>query len=217
MTDVHLRAQESRGTSSGVLHERALELLTEVGAGGALVVDVGCGTAVLRERLIKLFGRYVGVDVVRHPGLSLTVEFVQADLDAGRFAVPDEAADAVVSIETIEHLENPRAFMRELRRIAKPGAWILISTPNQLSLLSKLTLLTKNQFNAFQERDYPAHITALLEPDLLRIASEAGLRDARVGYSLQGRVPLSGRHFPGFAARLFPRALSDNLFLLARR
>ena len=45
-----------------------------------------------------------------------------------------------------------------------------MTTPNQLSLLSKMTLLFRGQFNAFQEGPglYPAHRTALLEIDLLR-------------------------------------------------
>lgn len=74
----------------------------------------------------------------------------------------------------IEHLENPRAFIRVLVRLTKPGGWVFVTTPNQLSLLSQMTLMLKNQFNAFQEAPslYPAHITALLEIDLIRITTE---------------------------------------------
>jgi 2-polyprenyl-3-methyl-5-hydroxy-6-metoxy-1,4-benzoquinol methylase len=119
-------------------------------------------------------------------------------------------------VETIEHLENPRAFVRELARLAKPGGTVLVTTPNQLSLLSKLTLLTRNQFNAFQEAPglYPAHITALLEVDLRRIARETGLEGVEVHYSGFGRIPFTARHWP---RPLQGRAFSDNVALLARR
>jgi hypothetical protein len=51
---------------------------------------------------------------------------------------------------------------------------VVITTPNQESLLSKLTLLLLNEFNAFRAGSYPAHLTALLEVDRRRIAAECG-------------------------------------------
>jgi 2-polyprenyl-3-methyl-5-hydroxy-6-metoxy-1,4-benzoquinol methylase len=123
----------------------------------------------------------------------------------------------VTAVETIEHLENPWAFGRALARIVKPGGWIAITTPNQLSLLSLLTLVTRRRFSAFQDSHYPAHRTALLESDLERMAAAAGLEDLEVTYTHHGRVPLTAIHYPEALARMFPRALSDNLMLIARR
>ena len=64
---------------------------------------------------------------------------------------------------------------------------------------------------------YPAHLTALLDIDLERIAQEIGLEHASIEYTMSGRVIFSARHYPGWASRAFPRALSDNLMLAARR
>src|SRR5690606_15358656 len=119
-------------------------------------------------------------------------------------------------IETIEHLENPRAFMRELRRVARPGGLVIVSTPNQLSLLSLATLALKGRFSAFQDNSYPAHLTALLEVDLRRIAAECGLENVGVRYTHHGRLPLSAVHYPRALARRFPRALSDNIVMAGR-
>jgi hypothetical protein len=94
---------------------------------------------------------------------------------------------------------------------------VVVTTPNQLSLLSLLTLLSKRRFSAFQDSHYPAHRTALLESDLQRIATAAGLADLDVAYSQRGRLPLAGAHYPVSLARLFPRALSDNLMVIGRR
>ena len=77
----------------------------------------------------------------------------------------------------------------------------MVTTPNQLSLLSKLTLVLKNQFNAFQDSSYPAHLTALLEIDLRRIATECGLADVAIAYSQQGRIPGTARHYPSVFSR----------------
>ena len=125
-------------------------------------------------------------------------------------------ADVVAAVEVVEHLENPRAFCRELARIAKPGGWIVVTTPNQLSLLSLLTLVVKQRFSAFQDASYPAHITALLEADLRRIAAECGLEAVEVRYTGQGRIPGTGAHYPAAVSAAFPRLLSDNVVLIGR-
>ena len=106
---------------------------------------------------------------------------------------------------------DPRALVRQLVRLAKPGGWGLLTTPNQRSVLSLVTLLLKGQFSAFQDTDYPAHITALLESDLRRIGGELGLTDAAIKYTGRGRLPLTSWHYPRALTALLPRALSDNL------
>lgn len=220
MTDVMERAQKSLGRSDSAVHRRVLQLVDQklsAGLPAGFVVDVGCGAGGLSAALRKRFGRYAGVDVVRHEGFPEDAEFFQVNLDTGRIGLPDGCADLVVAAETIEHVENPRAFVRELCRITKPGGRILVSTPNQLSWLSKLTFLLKNRFTAFQERDYPAHITALLEIDLLRIFQECGLTDLELAYTHLGRIVFTSSHYPERVAKLFPRALSDNLLLMGTK
>ena len=94
---------------------------------------------------------------------------------------------------------------------------VVVTTPNQLSLLSLITLATKGQFSAFQRADYPAHRTALLEVDLRRIAEESALADVEIAFTLWGRLPLSGWHYPAVVAALAPRRLSDNVAMIGRR
>ena len=77
--------------------------------------------------------------------------------------------------------------------------------------------MTKGQFNAFQDVHYPAHLTALVEMDLRRIASESGLSDVAIIYSHEGRLALTPWHYPMFLARMFPRLLSDNLLLIGKK
>ncbi len=214
------RALLSHGRSAAAVHQRVADLLREVGPRPGRLYDVGCGTGGLSEVLRPWFSEYVGVDIARYPGFPEApwARFVQADLNAPPYALPDGEADVVVSVETIEHLENPRALLRELRRLLKPGGLLILTTPNQLSLMSKLTLVVRNEFNAFQEAPglYPSHITALLEADLRRIASECGFRDIAVDYTHSGRIPGPSFHWParlGLRGRLF----SDNVLLRAIR
>lgn len=188
---------------------------------GLTLADVGCGQAALAAALDGHLGRYIGLDVVAYPGAPVTAnrEFLLADLNHTPFPLPDAAADAAVAVETIEHLENPRALMRELTRMTRPGGWVLVTTPNQLSWLSKMSLVLRHQFTAFQEAPglYPTHITALLESDLRHIAAECGLVEGEIHYSGHGRRPCSDRQFPGWVSRRWPRGASDNIMLLARK
>ena len=214
--DEHARL--SLGSSHHAIYHMVAGALVARRITGECWIDVGCGRGHLRPFVQDRFTRYVGMDAVRHDGFPDGAEFHQLDLDGrGRLPANDASADVAAAVETIEHLENPRALTRELVRLVKPGGWVILTTPNQRSLLSLATLLTKGRFAAFQDSDYPAHITALLDVDLLRIGSEIGLTDAAIEYTRHGRIPLTPWHYPTALATLFPRALSDNLLYIGRK
>lgn len=215
--DLETRARTSLGSSSGAIYRMVKRACAAYAAHGGTLIDVGCGSGGFWREAGSLFSRYCGVDAVRYDGFPAEGEFQRADLDADRWPALSAAGDVVVAIETIEHLENPWAFMKKLAALAKPGALVIVTTPNQLSALSLLTLATKKRFSAFQDAHFPTHKTALLESDLRRLAGEAGLRPVATGYSGDGRLPLAAWHYPETLARLFPRLLSDNVMLVARK
>ncbi|MEO6392917.1 MAG: methyltransferase domain-containing protein [Pyrinomonadaceae bacterium] len=215
--DVVARAQQTMGASNQAIYALVAQAWERLSIEQAVAVDVGCGTGGLRAFLPSSVARYVGVDLLRYDGFPEDADFCQTDLDQCEIDLPADSADVAVSVETIEHLENPRAFMRELVRLTKPGGWVVVTTPNQSSLLSLASLVIKGHFSAFGPKEYPAHLTALLEIDLIRIATECGLKDVFVTYSCQGRVVFTPWSFPRFLARLFPRRLSDNLLVAGRK
>ena len=214
--DLEHRARQSLGASHEAIYAAVDDVLARHGASGVLA-DIGCGTGRLWERVRRRFARGIGIDAVRYDGLPADLEFRAGDLDELPVPVADAEVDVAVAVETIEHLENPRAFARELARMTRPGGLIVITTPNQLSALSLLTLVTRQQFSAFQESSYPAHRTALLAVDLRRIAAECRLESVEIHYTGHGRLPLSARHYPRWLSRHVPRLLSDNLVLSARK
>jgi SAM-dependent methyltransferase len=215
--DVIARAKLSAGASTEPIYAMVAEAVAETWPARGTLLDVGCGAGRLWKPLEPYFDRYVGADVVRYEGFPATGEFVLVDLDTGRVPLADAAADVVASVETIEHIENPRALVRELARLTKPGGLVVVTTPNQLSFLSKLSLVLLNEFSWFRGRNYPAHITALLEIDLRRMAVESGLATLGVRYSGQGRVPGVPFQYPRVFSKLFRRLLSDNVLLVARK
>lgn len=210
------RARQTLGGSDEAIYAAAAHALRRRGARGR-IVDVGCGAGRLRTCLNDLVDSYVGVDAIRYEALPDDVAFMPVDLDRNPIPVSDNTADVAISLETIEHLENPRAFIRELVRIAKPGGWLLVTTPNQRSLVSLGALLVKGHYSAFGDSNYPAHRTALLDTDLLRIARENGLLNPVVEFTCVGRMPFTAARYPPPLPQMFPRAMSDHVLLVARK
>jgi 2-polyprenyl-3-methyl-5-hydroxy-6-metoxy-1,4-benzoquinol methylase len=215
--DLETRARRSLGASADPIYDMVAAACAARAVAGGCVVDVGCGGGGLWRVLRSSFTRYCGIDAVRYDAFPNEGEFAQVDLDADAWPDLRGQGDVVTALETIEHLENPWAFMRRLAALARPGGLVIVTTPNQLSLLSVLTLVAKRRFSSFQDAHFPVHKTALLESDLCRAASEAGLIVEEIGYSLHGRVPLTGWHYPRPMSRLAPRLLSDNVMVVCRK
>lgn len=215
-SSVKARAIASGGTSSNSVYRLVSRILRDRRPRGGRLLDVGCGTGSLYAHVKDYVDEYAGADVVHYKGWPSELRFHSVNLDSQSVDLPDGAADVVVSAETIEHVENPRALMRELMRLTKPGGLLIVTTPNNLSLLSKLCLLLKNQFAMFQDASYPAHITALLQVDLLRMVRECGSEDTRCDFSNRGRIPGLSLHWPVWLG-LRGRAFSDNIAVSSRK
>jgi len=99
-----------------VIADSAVEPVTSV-------LDVGCGRSPYRELLGPSI--YVGVD--RLPTNPDLAGIVRGDADA----LPIRAAcfDGVMCTEVIEHVPDERELVRELARVARPGAVLVLSSP----------------------------------------------------------------------------------------
>ena len=213
-------SEASGGFSNGAIYDMVLAALDRYGATGD-ALDFGAGqgyfASLLRTR--GLFRQVVAADLMPRPGaMAEGVEWLQADLN-DRMAVADGSFDTVTAVEVIEHLENPRAMLRECFRVLRPGGLLLMTTPNNESLRSLLNLLLRGHYAAFGDHSYPAHITALLRIDLLRVSREAGFVGQSISYSDEGMVPgltrWTWRRLTLSITR--GRRFSDNVMLACRR
>jgi SAM-dependent methyltransferase len=103
---------------------------------GLDVVDMACGEGYGTDVLARRARRVVGVDAnpeayeharlkYRRPNVSFVRDLVE------RYAEP---CDAVVFLQTIEHVEDPKAILEHFRSMLRPGGVVYVSTPNVLTL-----------------------------------------------------------------------------------
>src|SRR4051812_21396559 len=92
----------------------------------------GYGTDVLAQRAARVTGVDANPEAYEHARLKYTrpgVRFVRDLVE--RF---DEPCDAVVFLQTIEHVQNPAEILEHLRSLLRPGGAAFVSTPNVLTL-----------------------------------------------------------------------------------
>ena len=63
----------------------------------------------------------------------------------------DNTYDYIVSREGIEHLANPYLFIDELCRVTKIGGHLIITTPNIMTIESRIKFLITGHFQGFRE------------------------------------------------------------------
>lgn len=119
---------------------RSLELLHL--RTGARALDVGCGAGALLTALAELVGpngRVVGLDYaqpllttarerVDAAGIGERVELVTGD--AHHLPFVDASFDAVHVERVLMHLDDPGAAIREMRRVTRPGGWVVAAEPD---------------------------------------------------------------------------------------
>lgn len=103
---------------------------------GKITVDCACGSGV-GSKIFGLTAKQVlafdisAADIERAKiGVPTNVSFALADATA--LPLASGAAEAYVSLETIEHLTNDDKFLAEVRRVLQSGGVFVCSTPNRL-------------------------------------------------------------------------------------
>lgn len=124
-------------------HEMRYDLVAQhvrehLPVGGA-VLDVGCGSALVADRIADVAARYVGLDFPEHHMRYAAERFVdsadplQVELvrgDGERMPFTDASFDVVVMSEVIEHLLRPELAVWEIARVLRPGGVFVMTTNN---------------------------------------------------------------------------------------
>ena len=145
---------------------RDVDLIARERPEAARILDIGCGAGEFLELSGERFGAVLGIDpspasvrLCRSRG----VPALRADGSALPFA--SGSMEVVRAMNILEHILDPRVFVREIYRVLEPGGLVLIRMPTQYSILYPVA-------NFYD--DY-THIRPLSRPGLRRLLNDAGL------------------------------------------
>lgn len=117
------------------------------------ILEIACGRGGFVRLLASREARVVGADfsisalrigqqkLREREGPPFRAVLAQADAQNLPFAA--NSFDVVISCETIEHLPDPRAAVREMARVTRPGGLLYLTTPNYLNLMGLYELYAK--------------------------------------------------------------------------
>jgi SAM-dependent methyltransferase len=121
---------------------------------GASVIDMACGEGYGSDVLARTAKAVVGVDANpeahEHARLRYRRENLRFERDlVERFGEP---ADAVVFLQTIEHLQDPAATLEHFKGLVGDGGTVFLSTPNVLTLAPKGAARSDNPWHVHEYR-----------------------------------------------------------------
>lgn len=97
----------------------------------------------------------------------------------------DSSFDIIIAIEVMEHIHDHEVFFRECSRILKGKGLFLFSTPNILSLKSRMRFLFTGYYYAFKPLDHSSkdglqHIASLTVDQYDNLAEVSGLESFKL-------------------------------------
>jgi 2-polyprenyl-3-methyl-5-hydroxy-6-metoxy-1,4-benzoquinol methylase len=150
------------------------DLIDRYNVPGGFALDLGCGSGVLTFHLAQKSARVVGVDAADGMVTLCEEQRKERGIDnvrfmTGRLPLIDEAgltnADLVISSSVVEYVEDLQGCLRLFARLLKPGAALIVSMPNMLSVSRMYERL---KYRLVGEPKIYRHIRHFSSPSLLQ-------------------------------------------------
>lgn len=120
------------------------------------ILDVGAGHGAFTKTLYDMGYDVEACDLFPEYFYFKKIRCEKVDVTQ-KFPYPDNSFDIAIAIEVSEHILNHDTFFGELNRILKPNGQLFISTPNILSLKSRLKFLFHGFFYSFDSLEKGNH------------------------------------------------------------
>jgi 2-polyprenyl-3-methyl-5-hydroxy-6-metoxy-1,4-benzoquinol methylase len=188
---------------------------------GKRVIDMACGEGYGSEVLSRSAASVLGVeanpDVFEHARLRYQRQNLVFERGMVEIHGSPASFDVVVFLQTIEHVQDPRAVLEHLRSILTPGGVAYVSTPNVLTLAPPGAARSRNPWHIreYHAADFEKLCRSVLnEVELLGLFHARKLRVHEVALRLGwNRVHQAMRITEPFYDRFVP-AISSRDFVL---
>lgn len=179
----------AKGHHAGYLLEPLLKL---IGPGSLNVADLGCGNGSFSNAIAALGHSVTGLDssvsaIEQASNAYPSCRFFHAsvyDLPAQMNAA---SFDLVVSLETIEHLVDPRALLRSARKLLRPDGLLILTTPYHGYLKNLVLAASGKMDDHFTALWDGGHVKFFSVRTLTRLLEQEGF--GRPHFTFAGRLP----------------------------
>lgn len=146
---------DEEGASPIITSGRGKNIVTEwVKDKNAKILDCAPGTGLFLEQLTKEgYTHLYGADIDNYLHDDVKAEFKAVDVCMQPLPWPDHFFDVVTSFETVEHLENPYHFVREMHRVLKPGGVFILSMPNVQHIFNRIFFFRKGDMPRWRKNN----------------------------------------------------------------
>jgi SAM-dependent methyltransferase len=175
-------------------HELVVETALRYVPRGSAALDLGAGSGALTQRLLAAQFRVTAADI--GDAFSLDAPFVSIDCNDPSFdRALSSQYDLIASVEVIEHLENPTAFLRSISRLLTPNGVAILTTPNVENVPARLKFLLGGKVRAMDEHA-PEHVTPIhLDLFFRKIVPVSGLVVVDHFVHPKNQFPLTARSY----------------------
>lgn len=121
---------------------------------GLRAIDMACGEGYGSDVLARAAASVVGVDANPEAHEHARLRYVRPNLRFERALIDgfSEQADAVVFLQTIEHVDDPGAVLDHFRSLVGSAGAVFVSTPNVLTLAPKGAPRSDNPWHVHEYR-----------------------------------------------------------------
>jgi len=156
------------------------------------ILDLGCGNGSFSNFLTKLGYTVLGIEE-SSAGIAIAqqnypdCEFRQGSIYELSDSDLQHSFDAVISVEVIEHLSNPRALVTAAKYCLKPGGKFILTTPYH-GYLKNLALAVSGKMDAHFTAVWDGgHLKFFSVPTLTQLLTTENCTDIQFKYA--GRIP----------------------------
>lgn len=174
------------------VHEKAFDLFQKYVPHAARVLDVGAGSGAFTQRLLD--HGYQSLEALEVNAEAFQVKEIAVhplNLEQSWADQLPEPFDALVTLEVIEHLENPWHFARQCSAAIRPGGIVVLSTPNIQSSRSRIEFVLNAEFRFFHQKHFEqiGHMTSMTKNQICQVFSCAGCEFVDFDHSRHKGMP----------------------------